>query len=139
MLIEWLCYRCHILNCFTHTIRKKLIIRQTLQPFIFFALLEFNSKSISNCNKNTACKLSECFTKLYRPPITTHSHFDLNETVSYPAITFCRDPPYKEDVLRVSFIVNHLFSSEKKPTKMKSILVLQFVVSPKIFECLAKF
>ncbi|KAG4070914.1 hypothetical protein HA402_011140 [Bradysia odoriphaga] len=45
-------------------------------------------------------QLSECFTKLYRPPITTHSHFDLNESVSYPAITFCRDPPYKEDVLR---------------------------------------
>lgn len=49
-------------------------------------------------------KLSECFTKLYRPPITTHSHFDLNESVSYPAITFCRDPPYKEEVLKVSLM-----------------------------------
>lgn len=35
-------------------------------------------------------QLAECFNKLLHPPIATHSHFDLNETMSYPAVTFCR-------------------------------------------------
>lgn len=42
-------------------------------------------------------QLTECFSKLYFPPITTHSHFDLNDTISYPALTICRDPGYNAE------------------------------------------
>lgn len=44
----------------------------------------------------------ECFKKLRHPPKNTRTHFDINETMQYPALTFCRDPPYKIDVLKVS-------------------------------------
>lgn len=46
-------------------------------------------------------QLYECAAKLIRTPIATHSYFDLNETMQYPAVTFCREPPYKQDVLEV--------------------------------------
>ncbi|XP_053960576.1 uncharacterized protein LOC128864843 [Anastrepha ludens] len=46
-----------------------------------------------------AMRLSECFSKLYNPPLSTHSYFNLNDSVEMPAITICREPPYKEDVL----------------------------------------
>lgn len=44
-------------------------------------------------------QLYECFSKLRTPPISTHSYFNLNETIDVPALTFCREPPYKQDVL----------------------------------------
>lgn len=55
----------------------------------------------SQCVMRKSCsiQLTECFHKLINPPITTHSRFDLNESMSYPAITFCRNPPYKFDVM----------------------------------------
>lgn len=37
--------------------------------------------------------------KLLWPPISTHSNFDLNETMHYPAVTFCRDPPFKRYIM----------------------------------------
>lgn len=46
----------------------------------------------------------ECVNKLLKPPVSTHSNFELNETMHYPAITFCRNPPFKKDVLAVSII-----------------------------------
>jgi hypothetical protein len=44
----------------------------------------------------------ECVNKLLKPPVSTHSNFELNETMHYPAITFCRNPPFKKDVMAVS-------------------------------------
>uniref|UniRef100_A0A1B0AS74 Uncharacterized protein n=1 Tax=Glossina palpalis gambiensis TaxID=67801 RepID=A0A1B0AS74_9MUSC len=44
-------------------------------------------------------QLTECFEKLKHPPISTHSYYILNETIQMPAITICREPAYKEEVL----------------------------------------
>ncbi|XP_037711423.1 uncharacterized protein LOC119548315 [Drosophila subpulchrella] len=44
-------------------------------------------------------QLYECFSKLYDPPISTHSYYSLNETIEMPAVTICREPPYKEEML----------------------------------------
>lgn len=52
------------------------------------------------CSIVVVFQLTECFSKLFNPPIATHSFFDLNETVSYPALTFCRNRPYKDAPLR---------------------------------------
>lgn len=43
----------------------------------------------------------ECVGKLLKPPVSTHSNFVLNETMHYPAITFCRKTPFKAEVLKV--------------------------------------
>lgn len=48
---------------------------------------------------NSKFQLYECFSKLRSPPVSTHSYFSLNETIDLPALTFCREPPYKSDVL----------------------------------------
>ncbi|XP_023295430.2 uncharacterized protein LOC111678365 isoform X2 [Lucilia cuprina] len=45
-------------------------------------------------------QLYECFSKLDNPPISTHSYYNLNETIEMPAITICRDPPYKTKELK---------------------------------------
>lgn len=47
------------------------------------------------CSVVVVFQLSECFSKLLNPPVATHSYFNLNETVSYPALTFCRNRPYR--------------------------------------------
>lgn len=47
------------------------------------------------CTVVVVYQLSECFSKLFHPPVATHSYFNLNETVSYPALTFCRNRPYR--------------------------------------------
>ncbi|KAM7352117.1 amiloride-sensitive sodium channel pickpocket 17 isoform 2-T2 [Cochliomyia hominivorax] len=44
-------------------------------------------------------QLYECFSKLDNPPISTHSYYNLNETIEMPAVTVCRDPPYKNEEL----------------------------------------
>ncbi|XP_033149256.1 acid-sensing ion channel 4-A [Drosophila busckii] len=44
-------------------------------------------------------QLYECFSKLHDPPISTHSYYNVNQTIEMPAITICREPPYREDVL----------------------------------------
>uniref|UniRef100_A0A1I8NLL2 Uncharacterized protein n=1 Tax=Stomoxys calcitrans TaxID=35570 RepID=A0A1I8NLL2_STOCA len=44
-------------------------------------------------------QLYECFSKLDNPPISTHSYYNLNDTIEMPAVTICRDPPYKEEEL----------------------------------------
>ncbi|CRK93362.1 CLUMA_CG006903, isoform A [Clunio marinus] len=51
------------------------------------------------CSIVVAFQLCECLMKLLNPPISTHSHFDLNGTLHYPAVTFCREPAFKEDIL----------------------------------------
>uniref|UniRef100_A0A182YIM6 Uncharacterized protein n=1 Tax=Anopheles stephensi TaxID=30069 RepID=A0A182YIM6_ANOST len=51
------------------------------------------------CSIVVMYQLTDCFKKLCNPPISTHSRFDLNESMLYPAITFCREPAYKADVM----------------------------------------
>lgn len=55
-------------------------------------------------------QLTECFDKLKQPPISTHSYYILNETIQMPAITICREPAYKEEVLTVREIYIYLKS-----------------------------
>ncbi|XP_058056300.1 acid-sensing ion channel 2 [Anopheles bellator] len=51
------------------------------------------------CSIVVVYQLTDCFRKLFSPPISTHSRFDLNDTMLYPSITFCREPAYKADVM----------------------------------------
>ncbi|XP_036329166.1 uncharacterized protein LOC118741336 [Rhagoletis pomonella] len=51
------------------------------------------------CSIIVIVQLTECFSKLYDPPISTHSYYNLNDTMEMPAVTICRDPPYKETVM----------------------------------------
>ncbi|KAH8392305.1 hypothetical protein KR215_005485 [Drosophila sulfurigaster] len=51
------------------------------------------------CSIVVIVQLYECFSKLSDPPISTHSYYNVNETIEMPAITICREPPYKEDTL----------------------------------------
>lgn len=53
------------------------------------------------CSIVVIVQLYECFSKLSDPPISTHSYYNINETIEMPAITLCRQPPFKEDVLTV--------------------------------------
>lgn len=54
------------------------------------------------CSIIVIVQLYECFSKLSDPPISTHSYYNVNHTIEMPAITLCREPPYREDVLTVS-------------------------------------
>uniref|UniRef100_A0A182WA48 Uncharacterized protein n=1 Tax=Anopheles minimus TaxID=112268 RepID=A0A182WA48_9DIPT len=51
------------------------------------------------CSVVVMYQLTDCFKKLCNPPISTHSRFDLNDSMLYPAITFCREPAYKADIM----------------------------------------
>ncbi|TDG45430.1 hypothetical protein AWZ03_008196 [Drosophila navojoa] len=51
------------------------------------------------CSIIVIVQLYECFSKLSNPPISTHSYYNVNHTIEMPAITICREPPYKEEVL----------------------------------------
>ncbi|KFB49246.1 AGAP010146-PA-like protein [Anopheles sinensis] len=51
------------------------------------------------CSIVVMYQLSDCFKKLFNPPISTHSRFDLNDSMFYPSVTFCREPAYKADVM----------------------------------------
>ncbi|XP_046966153.1 acid-sensing ion channel 2 [Vanessa cardui] len=44
-------------------------------------------------------QIAICSLKLHNRPITTYTHFDFNQTITYPSVTFCREPPYKHDKL----------------------------------------
>jgi hypothetical protein len=57
---------------------------------------------LSICSIIVFFQLWECAMKLLHPPISTHSHFDLNHTMHYPAVTFCREPGFKTAVLEVN-------------------------------------
>lgn len=56
---------------------------------------------LSICSIVVFFQLWECVMKLLHPPISTASHFDLNRTMHYPAVTFCRNPSFKVDVMEV--------------------------------------
>ncbi|XP_055547330.1 uncharacterized protein LOC129731383 [Wyeomyia smithii] len=62
---------------------------------------------LSVCSVVVIFQLTECFQKLIGPPITTHSRFDLNDSMLYPAVTFCRDPPYKQEVMERYNLTQH--------------------------------
>ncbi|XP_077289909.1 amiloride-sensitive sodium channel pickpocket 17 [Arctopsyche grandis] len=59
------------------------------------------------CTVVVVYQIGECLRKIRNPPITTYTHFDFNDTVKYPAITICRDPPYKNDVLQEHGLYGH--------------------------------
>ncbi|KAK9752695.1 Amiloride-sensitive sodium channel [Popillia japonica] len=51
--------------------------------------------AVTICLCIASYQLSECFSKLLRPPISTRYSFSLNDTLEFPAVTICRTPPYK--------------------------------------------
>ncbi|EDW04016.1 acid-sensing ion channel 4-A [Drosophila grimshawi] len=51
------------------------------------------------CSIIVIVQLYECFSKLTDPPISTHSYYNVNQTIEMPAITLCREPPYRAEVL----------------------------------------
>lgn len=57
---------------------------------------------LSVCSIVVFFQLWECAMKLLHPPISTASHFDLNRTMYYPAVTFCREPGFKVEVMKVN-------------------------------------
>lgn len=57
---------------------------------------------LSVCSIVVFFQLWECAMKLLHPPVSTHSHFDLNKTMYYPAVTFCREPGFKVEVMEVN-------------------------------------
>lgn len=60
------------------------------------------------CSIVVIVQLYECFSKLSDPPISTHSYYNVNETIEMPAITLCREPAFKEDVLTVSWCYSRI-------------------------------
>jgi Amiloride-sensitive sodium channel len=59
---------------------------------------------LSICSIVVFFQMWECASKLLHPPVSTHSHFDLNKTMYYPAVTFCREPAFKIDVMTVKHL-----------------------------------
>ncbi|EEB18683.1 conserved hypothetical protein [Pediculus humanus corporis] len=56
-------------------------------------------------------QLVECCYKLKNPPITSHSILSLNDSLFYPAVTICREPPYNKEVFpKFNFPVDHIGS-----------------------------
>ncbi|KAI8436490.1 hypothetical protein MSG28_010047, partial [Choristoneura fumiferana] len=56
---------------------------------------------------NTLFQITACVQKLIFIPITTYTHFDFNETLMYPSLTFCRQPPYKFDKMEEYGLYSH--------------------------------
>ncbi|XP_065350354.1 acid-sensing ion channel 4-like [Cloeon dipterum] len=52
------------------------------------------------CMTAVVFQLSECILKLHYPPVSTRTELKINTTVNYPALTICRNPAYKDAVLR---------------------------------------
>ncbi|XP_059468817.1 acid-sensing ion channel 2-like [Neocloeon triangulifer] len=52
------------------------------------------------CMTAVIFQLSECILKLSYPPLSTRTELKINSTLSYPALTICRNPPYKANVLK---------------------------------------
>ncbi|KAI4456288.1 amiloride-sensitive sodium channel-related [Holotrichia oblita] len=57
--------------------------------------------AVTICLCIASYQLSECFSKLLRPPISTRYSFNLNDTLDFPAVTICRTPPYKSSFYEV--------------------------------------
>ncbi|KAI4456294.1 amiloride-sensitive sodium channel-related [Holotrichia oblita] len=70
--------------------------------------------AVTICLCIASYQLSECFSKLLRPPISTRYSFNLNDTLDFPAVTICRTPPYKS-----SFYEKYGLSADG-PTKSSS-------------------
>ncbi|KAJ9595505.1 hypothetical protein L9F63_013270, partial [Diploptera punctata] len=54
--------------------------------------------------------LSECFYKLSQPPVSSFTRIIVNKSVTYPAVTICRYPSYKSNVLKrynLNSVKNH--------------------------------
>ncbi|XP_063624613.1 degenerin-like protein asic-1 [Cydia splendana] len=59
------------------------------------------------CSCVVVQQITACVRKLINIPITTHTHFDFNETIMYPSLTFCREPPYKYDKMEEYGLYSH--------------------------------
>lgn len=83
--------------------QPKLLIRfvvlSVCSVIVFFQLWYGNFFILAGTIKKIFNR--ECAMKLLHPPISTHSDFKLNETMHYPAVTFCRNPAFKKNVLEV--------------------------------------
>lgn len=53
--------------------------------------------------KTLLLQLCECFSKLFSPPVSSYLHVVVNQSMTYPAITICRYPSYKPDILQVHY------------------------------------
>lgn len=53
---------------------------------------------IIGCLVAVVVQLTECYQKLMKPPILTHTRFLVNDSLLYPALTFCREPPFRAEV-----------------------------------------
>lgn len=79
---------------------------------------------LSICSVVVFFQLWECVNKLLQPPISTYSHFDLNQTLFYPAITICREPAFKVEVMHkynLSYKPEHTTAWEKFPFETTSL------------------
>lgn len=87
---------------------------------------------LSICSIVVFFQLWECAMKLLHPPISTHSHFDLNETMFYPAVTFCREPAFKVEVMSVGNLFNN--SSHDKHICFTEIQLVEASIVESILE-----
>ncbi|XP_048508130.1 uncharacterized protein LOC105685303 isoform X2 [Athalia rosae] len=50
------------------------------------------------CLVAVVVQLYQCYGKLRLPPVTTHTRFHVNDSLWYPAVTICREPPFRIEV-----------------------------------------
>ncbi|GBP36654.1 Protein yellow [Eumeta japonica] len=79
---------------------------------VLYLTVNRNIAQVCACAQPTYYILvTACVQKLMNKPITTHTHFDFNQTLLYPSVTFCREPPYKFDkmLVRMSLPTTFIF------------------------------
>ncbi|XP_046619269.1 acid-sensing ion channel 2 [Neodiprion virginianus] len=69
-----------------------LLVRPWVAVIRFLALI--------GCSIAVVVQLNECTQKLIKPPVTTHTRFHVNNSLWYPALTICREPPFRTEVLQ---------------------------------------
>ncbi|XP_066140661.1 uncharacterized protein ppk17 isoform X2 [Euwallacea fornicatus] len=50
------------------------------------------------CTCFSVYQVGQCVERLLSPPITTYYGFNLNESMTYPSVTICRRPGFKDDL-----------------------------------------
>ncbi|XP_024941790.1 acid-sensing ion channel 4 isoform X2 [Cephus cinctus] len=71
---------------------KDVQLREQLSKLIRYITL-------AGCLIAMLVQLKQCFQKLTVPPVTTHTRFHVNDSLWYPALTLCREPPFRKEVL----------------------------------------
>ncbi|KAK6638446.1 hypothetical protein RUM44_008875 [Polyplax serrata] len=83
---------------------KKWFYEQNLEDWIRWVVLIICLTLVYN-------QLLECAHKLKHPPVTSHSMLSLNDSMYYPAVTVCREPPYNKRVFpKFNFSTDHIGS-----------------------------